>query len=241
MDADIYKRMKRIEGHHWWFVARRRILTRVIESLDLPADSRILEVGCGSGGNLQMLSRFGKVSVLEPDPYSRDAALENPDIEVKDGTLPDNIPYAAGSFDLIAAFDVIEHVNQDHESLKNLRLYLKETGYLVVTVPAFPFLWSVHDEAHHHFRRYSRRQLVNNLTNVGLQVVHSSYFNFFLFPSIAAIRLVRKVLPTRRSDDAIEPPGFVNSLLATIFSWERSIVPKHSLPFGVSLVAIARR
>ncbi|MCH9013739.1 MAG: class I SAM-dependent methyltransferase, partial [Proteobacteria bacterium] len=156
MDRQVYARMAELEDRHWWFAARRRILTEVLARLvALPAAPRLLEAGCGTGGNLAMLSRFGEVAAFEPDAEARRKAQEKSGFDVRDGRLPGDIPFEPGRFDLVAAFDVLEHVEDDLASLRALHAQLRPGGSALITVPAFEFLWSRHDERHHHWRRYT--------------------------------------------------------------------------------------
>jgi SAM-dependent methyltransferase len=242
MERSVYQRLDQLEGNHWWFVARRKIINAVISRF-APAkrELRVLEAGCGTGGNLAMLSRFGKLEAFELDAEARAIAESKMPIKVKPGILPDGIPFKAGSFDVVTAFDVIEHVEQDVESLHKLGEQLTPDGRLFMTVPALPWLWSKHDETHHHFRRYTKASLNETLRKAGLEPVRISYFNTFLFPLIAGLRLVRKVLGiTETADDAMPGPA-ANGLLKAIFSAESSLVGRVPLPIGVSLMAVAKR
>ncbi|MGQ9837647.1 MAG: class I SAM-dependent methyltransferase [Cyanobacteriota bacterium] len=239
MDPKAYEQMANLEDQHWWFVGRRRILSRVIETLPLPSPAHILEAGCGSGGNLKMLSQFGKVWGMEKSEFARSFAQARHIGIIEEGELPDRIPFEAQQFDLIALLDVLEHLEQDRESLKALASRLTSTGYLLVTVPAYPWLWSSHDELNHHKRRYTCSQLLATLEHSGLEVHTHCYFNSFLFPLIAGVRLTQRILRLQESQDLKMPSVWLNQLLTHIFAAEAYLVPKFSLPFGVSLLAVA--
>ena len=158
MDKSVYLRMAEQDAEHWWFVARRRILQDQIASLQLPQGARILEAGCGPGGNLAMLSEFGKLDAFELDEDARQIASAKSGIEVRSGALPGDIGYQPGSFDLIAALDVIEHIEHieaDLESVQALAKLLRPGARLIITVPAYQWLWSEHDDRNHHKRRYT--------------------------------------------------------------------------------------
>ena len=188
-----------------------------------------------------MLSRFGKLEAFELDDEARAIAESKMPINVKPGILPDGIPFKAGSFDVVTAFDVIEHVEKDVESLGKLAEQLAPGGRLFMTVPALPWLWSKHDETHHHFRRYTKASLNETLRKAGLEPVRISYFNTFLFPLIAGLRLARKALGiTESADDAMPGPA-ANSMLKAVFGAESSLVGRIPLPIGVSLMAVAKR
>src|SRR5689334_18024199 len=140
MDRGTYDRMRALQRDHWWFVGRRRIIEALLADLGLPADAKILEVGCGPGGNLSMLQRFGEVMGLEPDEPSRRYASEATGVAIEGGALPDALPFAPESFDLVCAFDVIEHVDADAAAVAALSRLLKPSGYLATTVPAHPWM-----------------------------------------------------------------------------------------------------
>jgi len=239
MERAVYERMAEIDGAHWWFVARRRIVNSLLNA-HRPTKGRmkILEVGCGTGSNIAMLQSYGTVDAVEPDDLARKIASERTGIAVKGGYLPDGVLLTDGYYDLIVLLDVLEHIPEDQPALEALRRKLAPGGRLVVTVPAMPWLWSSHDVSHHHHRRYTAATLRSVFHASGFRLCHQSYFNTLLFPLIAAARFVGKLTGREGGDDAIPPKG-VNKLLATTFGAESRWVSKHSLPFGVSLVAVA--
>ncbi|NNE45868.1 MAG: class I SAM-dependent methyltransferase [Rhodothermales bacterium] len=241
MDPDYYRLVAAVEDEHWWYVARRRILSRVLLNLRLAAGARILDAGCGTGGNLQMLSQHGRVSAFEMEPYSREVAAGKRFGEVLTGSLPDDIPFDAATFDVVTALDVIEHIENDAGALRAIRGLLVPGGTLILTVPAYQFLWSSHDEVNHHCRRYTLSGVTDTLRKAGFDTVHATYFNTWLFPAIAATRLVGRVLPRsgQRSDLRL-PPRIVNRLLTVVFGSEAWITSTHTLPFGVSILVVAR-
>lgn len=240
MERVVYDRIRVLEQDHWWFAGRRRILTGLIGDLPLPAKARILEVGCGAGGNIGMLRGFGEVRAMEPDAPSRAYASERHGMTVDDGRLPDGAPYPPASFDAVCAFDVVEHVDDDAATVRALAKLLARDGYLVVTVPAYGWMWSAHDEAHHHKRRYGRPAVEQLFRDAGLEVVRASYFNSLLLPLAAGVRLVKRALGLKGEDDAM-PPATVNRLLESIFGSEAGWLRRRSLPFGLSIVVIGRR
>jgi SAM-dependent methyltransferase len=234
MDAAVYQRMAELDGEHWWFVARRRILRSLIRrEVRLPASARILEVGCGTGHNLAMLGEFGHVDATELDAEARSLASARLGREVVPAALPDLSMYPDERFDLVALLDVLEHVADDGPALRAIRAKLKRGGKLLVTVPANKWMWSAHDAAHHHHRRYAKGELRGLAERSGFEVQLLSHFNSLLFPPIAAARAAGKLLGRESADDAV-PPGPFNAILRTVFS----AVP---LPFGVSLVAVLVR
>lgn len=239
MDRDVYARMDALEDQHWWFAARREIIASMIRTI-LPkggSGARILEAGCGSGGNIRMLQTFGSLKAFEFDDTARETAVRKSGIEIAPGALPHDLPFADESFDIIGIFDVLEHVESDVESLKALSKRLAPEGKILVTVPAFPSLWSEHDVTHHHFRRYTRASLKESAAKAGLKVSYASYYNFFLFPVAVATRALKRLTGRKTPDDAL-PGAPVNGLLKRIFGFERHLLGRMSLPVGLSLVAV---
>lgn len=226
------------ENAHWWFVARRAILDRLIRArIPLGADARILEAGCGTGGNLSMLATHGHVDALEYDAQAREFADARGIARIEPGMLPDRIGFGAERYDLIALLDVLEHVDQDRESLTALRSRLTSGGRILLTVPAVPWLWSDHDVLHHHKRRYTLRGLKRVAQEAGLTVETVGYFNSLLFPLAVATRTAHRVLGCKGASDA-QPSPPVNAILQRIFGWEQHLLGRMRFPIGLSLYAI---
>lgn len=211
----------------------------LIASLRLPADTTILEAGCGTGGNLSMLARHGRVHGFEPEPVALQYATERNAGVVAQGTLPNAIPFGTQSFGLIALFDVLEHVEHDAAALAALHARLHHGGALLLTVPAFAFLWSEHDRTLHHFKRYQTSEIRALLEGAGFEVSYLSYYNFFLFPIVYAVRRFCPVTREHKLSDV--PPRLANIFLEMLFGAERFLMPRLRFPFGVSIVAIARK
>lgn len=241
MDRDVYQRIRELEQAHWWFTARRAILADQIAGLGLATDARVLEVGCGTGGNLAMLGRFGAVSAVEPDAEARTYASERTGVEVREGLLPDGLPQFDTPFDLIASFDVIEHVDDDVGALAAIARWLKPGAPLIATVPANAWMWSDHDVRHHHKRRYDLAGFKAVARQAGLEVGKATYFNTLLFPLIGSIRVAKSALQMHGGDDEVMPGAFLNKALHEIFAAERALLRRADLPFGVSILLVARR
>ncbi len=243
MDARLYEDFARLEDNHWWFTGRRSVVREVLRRrLPNGRSLRILDVGCGTGGMLAMLREFGDVEGMD----ASDQALSHARRRVGEGVplyrgqLPDGIP-AGRTYDVITAFDVIEHIPDAVGALSAVKRALAQDGTLVCTVPAYQFLWSKHDELNQHQRRYTAALLERHLRAAGFSVFWQSYFNSFLFPPIAAVRLARKIVPERDGGtDLGEAPGPINRLLDAVFSAERFVLSRARFPFGVSLLALAR-
>jgi SAM-dependent methyltransferase len=241
MERAVFDRMAELDQDHWWFVARRRILKALIQRVvRLPDRARILEVGCGTGHNLAMLKEFGRVEASELDRCARALANKRLPGKVKEAKLPDLSMFERNGYDLIALLDVLEHVPDDLGSLRAIHRRLKPGGALLMTVPANPWMWSAHDAAHHHFRRYTKKQLQELFLRSGLEIQLLSYFNSLLFPLVAAARIVGKITRKESADDRL-PGAAVNATLNKIFGWEAALLGRVPMPFGVSLVAVVRR
>ncbi len=241
MEESYYHHMADIQARHWWYEGRRIILQSVLHHISLPDNPRIIEVGCGTGANLAMLKNFGSVVGIEPNPFGRGHATKISGCDIRDGALPDNIPFKE-SYNLVCAFDVVEHVGDDTGSLETLYGLTAPGGYALFTVPAWMFLWSQHDVINHHKRRYTRPAFVKLLRDSGYDVIFDSYYNFWLFPLIALIRLTKNILKMKDSPDMTTPPmGFMNMLLTSVFASEQYLLGKTSLPFGVSIIALCRK
>jgi len=237
MDRATYERMAEIDRDHWWFVARRRIIGRLIERYRPKAGPlRILEVGAGTGSNLALLQRYGTVEAIEPDDGARAFAEARSGLTLKGGYLPD-VPLDDGAYDLIVLLDVLEHIPDDVGALAYLKAKLAPGGKLLVTVPGAPWMWSAHDVAHHHQRRYTTAQLRRVSEAAGLEPRFWTHFNSLLFPLIAAVRLAGKLLGREGGDDAM-PSAPVNAMLKAIFGTERHWVATFSIPIGVSIAMV---
>ncbi len=238
MDRAVFDRMAEQDQVHWWYVARRRILADLIaREAGLPKDARILEIGCGTGHNFEMLKHFGRLDALEVDEEARALASRRLGRAVGDAPLPDLPGVPDSSYDLIALLDVLEHVDDRADSLRSIAAKLRPDGRILVTVPAYQWMWSAHDLAHHHKLRYSKKGLRRDAEAAGLRVCRLGYFNSLLFPIAAAVRLLGKLAGKTSSDDKV-PPRPLNALFERIFGLERHIVGRVPLPAGVSLFAL---
>lgn len=241
MERAVFDRMAELDQHHWWFTARRRILSSVIRRIVRPPKgARILELGCGTGHNLDMLGGFGRVEASELDDHARGLAAKRLGCPVEEVALPDLGKFPAASYDLIALLDVLEHVPDDRGSLAAIFTRLKPGGALLLTVPANPWMWSAHDVAHHHHRRYRKSEIAALASAAGYEIDLLSPFNMMLFPLIAAVRLINKTRGHDSADDAL-PARPVNRMLDTMFGAEAGLIGRLPFPFGVSLVAVLRR
>ena len=237
MDRSLRDSLAAVEDRHWWFEGRRVILRDLLKAQD--ARGPVLEVGCGNGANLAMLEEFGRLTAVEPDESDRTRASGRGIGRVLQGSLPGHLP-VDGPFGTVLALDVIEHVEDDLASVVAMRERLALDGLLVLTVPAYPWLWSDHDRVNGHYRRYTRESLTTLLERADMQVVRVSFFNSFLLAPIAAVRLLGRLIGQDGAGTGL-PPTWINLTLLKLLGFESRLLGRSNLPAGVSLVAIARR
>lgn len=241
MELAAYESLRASQDRHWWFVGRRRIVAQLIARfVPLPARARVLEAGCGYGGNLAMLGKLGEVQAFEFNDDARAHATGLLRRPVAYGMLPHAVGFDGDRFDLIAMLDVLEHIDDDVASLRTLGERLAPGGALLLTVPAVPWLWSDHDVLHQHKRRYTRALLAQRLDEAGFEIGGIGYFNTLLFPLALVQRLLARLVGGGAGDhDA--PPEPLNGALAALFSLEARLVGRLSFPIGLSLFAVARK
>ncbi len=241
MELAAYQSLRDSQDRHWWFVGRRRIVARLIARfVPLPAMPRVLEAGCGYGGNLAMLSALGDVEAFEFDDDARAHAAKLLRRPVAFGRLPDAIGFDSDRFDLIAMLDVLEHIDDDVASLRSLADRLAPDGSLLLTVPAVPMLWSDHDVLHQHKRRYTRALLADRLHQAGFEITGIGHFNSLLFPLALAQRLLARLTGGGGVDPGA-PPEPLNAILTAIFAFEAKLIGRVPFPIGLSLFAVARK
>ena len=239
MDRIVYERMAAHDTTHWWYRARREILSDYLERYGaLPKDARILEIGCGTGHNLPMLARFGEVDAIEIDETAAAKASERLGKRVGSAPLPELQGVAPASYDLVAVLDVIEHVEDDVAALKAIASVLKPGGKILITVPAHQWMWSAHDVVNHHKRRYSKATLTASLERAGLGWRKLRWFNSLLFPVAVAARFAGKLMGKDDSDDS-PPPRPLNAIFEAVFGLERHLVGRLPLPPGLSIITLA--
>jgi len=243
MQKELYKDLYDLETKHWWFLGKKEIILHLLKKYFRPGPNKqILDAGCGSGLMLTELAKIGETSGMDFSEEAIKFSKINFHGPLKQGSLPNNVPYPLNHFDLIVALDVIEHIDDDSGSIKSLSNLLKKDGLLLITVPAYQFLWSAHDTIHQHKRRYTLRQLKSKITAAGLKIEKISYYNTLLFIPIFLIRIIHKILKkTDSGSDAKMPSPPINGILKNIFSLEKYLLNTVNLPFGVSIIAIARK
>lgn len=244
MRQDYASEYPEFEKNHWWFRARRQILREQLQALSLPVRASILEVGVGPGENLYSIyPPDAEVVGIEPDPELAALARARGSQPIHETTIEEFPSSAdAGQFDAVTMFDLLEHTRDDALVLRKASELLTPQGYLVVSVPAFMLLWSQHDVVNLHYRRYTRRELVSKVERAGLSVTRATYFSTLLFPPVAALRLLRRT--TADEDAATDLKyslGPADRMLYHIFLSERRLLRHVNLPFGTSVLVVARK
>ena len=238
MERIVYEQMAEHDQRHWWYRARREVLAALIRRASLPAHAHILEIGCGTGHNLAMLSEFGEVDALELYNEARKIAANRLGKPVMKAPLPELKGVPVAHYDLIGAFDVIEHIDDDVAALASIALRLKPGGKFVITVPAHEWMWSAHDVVNHHRRRYSKRSLRALIEGSPLRIERIGYLNSLLFPVAVAERLWSKARGKDNANLAL-PAKPLNAALERVFALERYAIGRLPLPPGLSLFAVA--
>jgi SAM-dependent methyltransferase len=249
MQQHTYSIMYEVEGKHWWFVGRRRIIESFLENVsrELTADRsqeagslNILDIGCGTGANLQMLSRFGVAEGVDVSVAALDFCRARGLAKVKQGAA-ESLPYGDASFDLVTGLDVVEHLDDDIAGLREMRRVLRPDGRAVLFVPAFMFLWGVQDDISHHRRRYTLPELKRKLRETGLSVERATYANLTFFAPILIGRVLMRLTGWRPASENNITIGALNGVLGRIFSAESWWLRRMNFPFGVSIVCVAKR
>jgi len=242
MDRDYELQTHRAEDRHWWYRGRRTVLDGVIAGMGLPERTRILDAGCGSGRNMVELARYGTVTGVELSQTSVALASAREAGEVVAGSVLE-MPFPDDSFDLAVSLDVIEHLEDDLAALHELRRTVVPGGSLLVTVPAYQWLWSSHDEINHHHRRYTRRSLQRVAEQAGWEQVRTTYFNSLLLPVAILLRVLDR-LSTKTTGSSLDlwvPPEPLNWLLERPLALEAALIARGGrIPAGLSLLAVFR-
>ena len=242
MNIEMYRIFFQIQKKHWWFATKRNIiLDTVLRYTNLQLSDKILDIGCGSGLMLNTLENIGNTSGMDMSDEAIEFSSEIFTGTLKKGSLPDDVPYSSDYFSLITALDVIEHIDDDLASLKTIRNLLKSKGKAVITVPAYMSLWSHFDELNEHKRRYTLNELHQKLLMAGFEIEKISYYNTLLFPVVYIVRKLNNLLGRNGSSDIDMPSSMMNSILKTIFGFEKFILRYCNMPFGVSILAVVKK
>ncbi len=239
MNERVYAELFALEEEHWWFRGRRSVVRALAGDLMSPGAPRVLDAGCGTGRNLQEYGRFAEAEGVDPSPvaiaFCRRRGLNG----VREAPV-EKLPFPDGRFGLVFATDVLEHIDDDLAALRELARVSSPGAHLVATVPAYSWLWSSHDDRHHHRRRYTKSMLTARAQAAGWQVVRATYFNTTLLAPIAAVRVGERVRGAGASDYDRTPPG-LNGALERVMGAEAAAIARGvSLPAGVSVGLVCR-
>lgn len=249
MNIEEYHKMRALESTYWWFQARRTIILSLLTEMVSPCVTGgnrlcIVDVGCGTGMMMEDLQHFGDVVGLDFSPialaYCRQRALKN---LVRANV--EQIPLVSSCADLVTAFDLVEHVENDRALLKEMYRVLKPNGLAFITVPAHKKLWSMHDVALHHKRRYEKKEFESLIRSAGFSIERYSYIMMSIYPVAALFRKAKRAFVRESTvpphTDEFPLPRTVNAALRAMVSAERHLLRRWNLPFGLSLFAVARR
>jgi SAM-dependent methyltransferase len=243
MERSVYEEMFRIEEIYWWFVAKRKIIIHLIKKT-LPKTNfnqnkiDICDLGCGCGATLKALGQKYNVWGMDSSDNAVTFCKER-GLEIQKGELPFNVPYEESRFDVILMLDVLEHIADDVNTVKKAISLLKPEGIIICTVPAYQWLWSVHDEIHHHKRRYSKKSFSVLFRLPDVVMLRCNYYNILLFPIAMFDRLKSKFSKKKKS--VRYNPRIVNTIFEKIFALERYLILRIPLPFGLSLIGVVQR
>lgn len=242
MNNEEIKTLNELEKYYWWHVGRSKILETFLENMSLPKEAKILDVGCGTGETTRFLTNFGEVWGVDISrkalEFCRRQGLEN----LRQGGACE-LPFDSRSFNLVAMLDVVEHVEDDSTALKEAYRVLAKGGWLLITVPALKYLWSDHDEALDHKRRYSKRELEVRIENAGFRIERLSYAITFLALPIIVYRSLQKIFvqSSYPKTSYVILPSWLNTFFVFLLKIEAKLLKYVDLPFGVSLVCLARK
>jgi SAM-dependent methyltransferase len=242
MQQHTYAIMNRVEDSHWWYVGRRAILESFLEGIIQKSkieNPRILDVGCGTGGNLEMLEKFG---VAEGVDVSDDALefCKAKGLRVHKG-LAEKLPFEDESFNVVTALDVIEHLDDDVAGLKEMNRVLKTGGRTLIFVPAFMWLWGVQDDVSNHRIRYTKKQIVERLEKAGFEIERATYANISFFAPILGGRTLMKLTGIKPESENNVNVSALNGVFGKLFGAERFWLKNFDFPFGVSIVIVAKK
>lgn len=246
MEIEVYQQANDLKGKHWWFLGRKQVISSVLTRYLKTGSFKILDAGCGAATSLPILTTFGKLYGVDKAKKAIKFCQKKGYTQLKRGSVA-SLPFADKTFNLVAALDLLEHLKNDQKAISEFSRVCKKGGWLVITVPAFSFLWGENDIAAHHFRRYEKGELKRKIEKSGFKIKKLSYFNFFLFPLFLVWHLARLVKrkiirgDKARSTLSIGLPSLINKFFALLFSQEARFLPAINFPFGLSLICLAQK
>jgi SAM-dependent methyltransferase len=242
MKEHTYPIMFRVEQSHWWYTGRRKILAYFVEKICRQVKDRrprILDVGCGTGANLLMLSNYGDAEGVDVSEDSLAFCRERGLDKVRLGAA-EELPYEDGAFDLVTAFDVVEHIDDDLAGLREMRRVLRPGGRVLLFVPTFMFLWGLQDDVSNHRRRYRLPELQRVLEQAGFEIERTTYANITFFIPILLMRQLMRLTGVKADSENNINVSALNGVLGSVFGAESWFLKRMNLPFGVSGLCVAR-
>jgi len=242
MKKSEYQRMYEMEEAYWWHVGRKEIVRKVINRLNIPESANILNVGSGTGGTVATLEDFGSVENVDTSQeaitYAKSKGIKN--IKKVNGI---KLPYKDKTFDLLVGLDVLEHIDEDLKALQEWKRVVKKDGKVIITVPAYQWLWSEHDESLHHKRRYTLSELVAKCNKAGFRVNKRSYLIVFSFGLIVAYRFISSVSDRKKQKKSsyVMLPKPINKLFTNLLILESLVIKKINFPFGTTAFVVLER
>lgn len=249
MEQKAYLELQNVQNSYWWFVAKREIIMFLLREyknrlLNDAGTLNLCDMGCGMGVLLNDLSKYGDVYGMDCEPMAVKYCAESwGESRILYGRLPDEVPFAPRTFDVIVSSDCLEHIDDDLSSLAQIRNLLRDrNSFIILTVPALMCLWSYNDVFVHHKRRYGKKQLIDIVEKSGFHTELCSYYNFWLFPVIWFIRKLKNIFKIQKDDLQDKATvNWINKILYKIFSSEKHWLLKKNFPIGVSLILVATK
>ena len=244
MQEVVYHTNYKLENNYWWFTARNGIIYNyILNNAKLPLKSNILDVGCGTGGFVSKIAEKYNVICLDSSPIALDYCKKR-GLELRYNMYLQDFPKSEYKIDAITILDVVEHVDDDYDILKTAYNILEDGGKIFLTVPAYMWMWSQHDEVHQHKRRHTKKQINDLLKKTGFEIDYSTYFDTFLFLPAVLKRVLDKIFKVKKKEtEPVEQvPNFLNVLFSKIFKAENIFIKRNlKFPFGVSIFTVARK
>lgn len=244
MRINAYQKNFDFQEKFWWFVGMRKVYSMILDKVDNPLPfKRVLDVGCGVGNNLNILQRYGTVIGIDNSSIPLEFCIKTGFNKCVQASAAD-LPFEDEVFSIVAALNILEHVENDEKIIQELKRVCRRGGTVLIITSAFPFLWGSHDEASHHKRRYKKDSLMQIIKKSDMSVERITYINIFIFHILAISRPFQRLFRKSRKRPEVEIqklPKFINSLLIMLFSLESVIIKNHNLPYGSSLLCLARK
>jgi len=243
-DAAYFDTMARHARTHWWYEGRRALVASTLAAVDIPP-GLVVDVGCGTGDNLDMLTQATGAPAIGTDlsTYALQHARRGPGGGIRTVVArAESLPFVDGVCGLLTSMDVVEHLDDDYVGLREYRRVLASRGVLLLTVPAYQWLWGEHDVRAAHRRRYRVGQLTSVVEAAGFEVLRTTYYNSFLVPAAAVLRRTPVRRLVKQSDEEVgDTRPFVSNVMTRVSSAERRVALRRSVPFGLSILLVGRR